>query len=164
MFLYGLLVLVATGLAAVAIWAPRSTAPKFAALVLSALLMAGGYVSLMEVLGRPKPMEVAWTAEQAEDTTVVAARFVEGEAIYLWLESIEAPVPRAYVLPWSMENAKQLNEATRQAEAEGTEVQMRKLSSDEAETDEPLFYARPQAPLPDKTAQTRSDAPAQNTQ
>ena len=154
MFFFGLLVLVATGLAAVAIWAPRAAAPKVAALILSALMMGGGYVSLMEVLGRPKPMEVAWTAERAEDTTVVAARFVEGEAIYLWLESVEAPVPRAYALPWSMENAKQLNEATRRAEAEGTEVQMRQRSSSETETDEPLFYARPQPPLPDKTAQT----------
>jgi len=163
MYLYGLLVLVATGLAAVAIWAPRSPAPKFAALVLTALLMAGGYGGLMEVLGRPKPMKVAWTAEKAEETTVLAARFIEGEAIYLWLESGEAPIPRAYVLPWSMENAKQLNEATRQAESEGTVVQMRKQSSAETETNEPIFYARPQAPLPDKTAQTRSDAPAQNS-
>ncbi len=158
MYLYGLLVLVATGLAAVAIWAPRSSAPKLAALVLTALLMAGGYGGLMEVLGRPKPLEVAWTAEKAGETTVVAARFREGEAIYLWLESEEAPVPRAYVLPWSMENAKQLNEATRQAEAEGTVVQMRKQSEAETETDEPLFYARPQAPLPEKTAQTQGSA------
>ena len=164
MFSYGLLVLVATGLAAVAIWAPRSAPPKFAALTLTALLMAGGYIGLMEILGRPKPMQVAWTAEKAEETTVIAAHFIEGEAIYLWLESGDAPVPRAYVLPWSMENAKQLNEATRQAEAEGTVVQMRKQSRAENESDEPLFYARPQAPLPDKTAQTRSDAPAQNTQ
>lgn len=164
MYFYGLLVLVAAGLAAIAIWSPRAAAPKCAALLLTALLMAGGYGALLEMLGRPKPMAVEWVADWAggsanqedSDATVVAMRLSEGEAIYLWLETKDAPVPRAYALPWSLEQAKQLNEAMREAEANGTKAQMRQGSRRDRATNEPLFYAEPQEALPNKRAQSQS--------
>ena len=154
-YLYGLLVLLAAGLAAIAIWAPRQAMLKLAALALAALLMAGGYGGLLEVLGRPKPVALILSGKTAEDATVVATRIREGEAIYLWLESEAAPVPRAYVLPWSLEDAKQLNKAQRQAKAVGTKVQMRQDVPSDRVTEEPLFYAQPQTALPDKAAQTQ---------
>jgi len=146
--LYTIVVLVAAALAAIAIWAPRSLPLKVSALVLAAALMATGYAGFMEIIGRPKPVSVEWALETIEDAAVVATRLREGEGIYLWLEGRGAQEPRAYVLAWDLRDAKQLQQAMRQAEEQGTVVRMRTMR----ETDEPLFYAEPQSAPPPKAA------------
>ncbi len=92
-----------------------------------------------------------WAKKTVPDATVLGASMREGEAIYLWLQFDEAPEPRAYVLPWSLETAKQLQRATGRAEAQGTAVRMRRPFASEPDANEPLFYAAPQPPLPPKT-------------
>ena len=81
---------------------------------------------------------------------MVGSRLREGEAIYVWIEMADADEPRAYKLPWQQEMAKQLYGAQREAEANGTKVQMRLPFADRVEGQEPLFYALPQLPLPPK--------------
>jgi hypothetical protein len=152
--LYALVVLVAAALAAIAIWAPRGLILKTSAVLLAAGLMAAGYAGFMEIIGRPKPVSVEWALETIEDAAVVATRLREGEGIYLWLEGRGTTVPRAYVLAWDSSDARQLQQAQRQAEDQGTVVRMRAIRDDRRAKDEPLFYAEPQAPPPAKTAQS----------
>ena len=125
------------------------------AIVLSALLMATAYAGFSELLGRPKPADLEWAARNAEEAVVLAAEMQEGEAIYLWLRVDDAAEPRAYVLPWSMEMAKQLHRAQGQAQQQGTQVRMRGPFIDADEGGERMFYAAPQEPLPPKLARAR---------
>ena len=85
---------------------------------------------------------------------MLAADMREGEAIYLWLRMQDIAEPRAYVLPWSIEAAKQLHRAQGEAEKVGAAVLMRGPFIDGDEGGEQMFYAQPQKPLPPKLAQT----------
>ena len=60
-------VLAAVLLATIAIWAPRRTVPRAAAVVLAVTLIPAGYVALTEILGRPKPVAHEWWSGQATD-------------------------------------------------------------------------------------------------
>ena len=150
MYLFTAVVVIAAALAGIAVWAPRALWVKVSALVLAALLMAGAYGGLVDLLGRPKPATMEWVMGAAPEATVLGASLRENEAIYLWLQFDETPAPRAYVLPWSLETAKQLQKATQQAEAQGSAVRMRRPFESTPDPNEPLFYAEPQPPLPPK--------------
>ncbi len=152
-YLYGVIVLVAAALAAIAIRAPRPLALRAGAVVLAGALMATGYAGFAELLGRPKPASLEWVARNTTEATVLAADMREGEAIYLWLQLEDTPEPRAYVLPWSMAAARQLHQAQGKAEEAGTTVRMRGPFRDADEGGERMFYAAPQPPLPPKLAQ-----------
>ncbi len=145
------IVVFVTALAGITVWSPQRLAINVGALGLAALLMASSYGGFVELLGRPKPVSLEWIA-QAEDVTVVGARKREDEAIYLWLEFETASAPRAYVIPWTQENAEQLQKAMRDAEAQGGEVRMRTPFAKRQQTNEPVFYAQPQAAPPPKPA------------
>jgi len=153
--LYGALVLVAAALAAIAIRAPRPLALRAAAVALAGALMATGYAGFTELLGRPKPADLEWAARNASDATVLAAEMREGEAIYLWLNLENDGEPRAYVLPWSKDTARQLHEAQGRAEDNGTEVRLRNPFNEADEGGERMFYAAPQEALPPKLAHMR---------
>lgn len=150
--LYGTMVLVAAALAAIAIGTPRRLALRAGAVVLSGTLMAVGYASFAELLGRPKPASLEWASAATAEATVVASDMREGKAIYLWLLKDGAEAPRAYVLPWSMQAGRALHEATAEAEAQGTKVKMRMPLDAMEDESEPVFYVSPQPPLPAKLA------------
>ncbi len=152
MYLFTAFVVIAASLAGIAIWAPRAVLIKVGALVLAALLMPTAYASLVELLGRPKPVTLEWAMGAVPEATVLGASMRENEAIYLWLRFDGIPEPIAYVLPWNMETAKQLQQAMAQAEADGTVVRMRRPFESDRDPSEPLFYAEPQPPLPTKTS------------
>lgn len=150
MYLYAAVVIIAAALAAIAVGAPRALWVKFSALVLAAFLMAIGYASLVDLLGKPKPADMEWAARTVPEATVIAATMEENRAIYLWLLLEDGVGPRAYALPWSLQSAKQLQRAMQQAEAEGTAVRIRRPFEASEDPDEPLFYAEPQPALPPK--------------
>lgn len=154
-YLYAAAVLIAAGLAAIAIRAQRALWLRAGAIVLSAMLMATAYAGFAELLGRPKPTDLEWAARNADEATVLAADMREGEAIYLWLRVDGIGEPRAYVLPWSMDMAKQLHQAQGQADKDGTQVRVRAPFIDSDESGERMFYADPVKPLPPKLAQAQ---------
>lgn len=148
-YLYAAVVLIAAALASIVLRGSRALSLKVSALVLAALLMATGYVSLVDLLGRPKPAALEWSAQNFNDATVLAAKMLEDEAIYLWVQFDGMREPRAFVLPWSLNVAKELQQAMRAADAQGTLVRMRKALDAQGDPNEPLFYAEPQqAPSP----------------
>ena len=115
------------------------------------VLIAVVYGGCIELLGRPKPLRLEW--RDAADAQVVSAVPVENEAIYVWLIMPDSSEPCAYVLPWSLQAAQQLQEAMSQAEAEGTGVRMTMPFEASLDDREPMFYAMPQPATPPKDYQ-----------
>lgn len=149
-YLYAAAVVLAVALAGIAVWSPRATRIKVVALTLTALIMPTAYASLMDLLGKPKPVTMEWAKRAVAEATVLGASMHEDQAIYLWLQLDDAAAPRAYVLPWDLAAAKGLQQAMRRADEAGTSVRMRRPFDAEAERTEPLFYAEPQPALPPK--------------
>jgi hypothetical protein len=138
-------------LASISIWAPRKIWVRASAVALVAAISVSGYLTLTEMLSRPKPMSLAWAERAVAEAEVLGSTFIEGEAIFVWLRLPDNPEPRAYRLPWNQQQAQQLQDAMNEATEEGTGVRMRMPFQEGVETEEPLFYALPQPPTPDKT-------------
>ena len=139
-------------LATIAIWAPRSVKLKVSALLCASLFLPLGYISLNDILSRPKPISLESVHKQIDEVKIVSALMKEDVGIFLWLQIPEVAEPRSYKLPWSTEVAKQLHKAQQDAEAEGTEVKMKKPFEKNLETREAIFYAAPQPAPPSKAA------------
>ncbi|MEM7259276.1 MAG: hypothetical protein AAF404_18010 [Pseudomonadota bacterium] len=139
-------------LCSISIWAPRSVKMKLAALGCAALFLPVGYVSLNDILSRPKPMMLESLHKNLEEASVISSLMKEDEGIYLWLQLPEVTEPRSYKLPWTDEAAKQLHQARQQAETNGTGVKMKKPFERSMDASDPVFYAPPQAALPPKQA------------
>ncbi|MEM7223444.1 MAG: hypothetical protein AAF495_10720 [Pseudomonadota bacterium] len=140
-------------LAKITIWSPRRLWVKLTALGVTALFLPLAYLAFSDLLSRPKPVQVEWVQRGVKEAEVLAVQYREDEAIYIWLGLAGTPEPRAYALPWSEQAAKQLHEAMREAEEKGTGVQMRDPFEPSHDESEPLFYARPQDPPPEKAQQ-----------
>jgi hypothetical protein len=135
-------------LSLISIWAPRRLAIKGAALTTAVLFLPVSYAALVDLLSKPKPVDLEWWQSDAAEAEGLASRLVEDEAIYLWLQLPEVAEPRAYVLPWNRASAEQLQQAMR--EQQGNGVQMRLPFEPSLEEREPKFYAPPQPALPPK--------------
>ncbi len=136
-------------LASIAIWSPRSLKLKACALLCTALFLPLGYISLNDVLSRPKPVQLETVHKQLEEAAVVSSVMQENIGIYLWLQLPDIEEPRSYKLPWSEQSARELHKAQQEAESQGTKVKMKKPFEPSADDQEPIFYAAPQpAPAP----------------
>ena len=114
-FFFFAAVLAAVLLATVAIWAPRRTVPRAAAVVLAVILIPASYVALTEILGRPKPVAHEWWSGQATTAVLLGTTVDEGRAIYLWVQLDGERRPRYYELPWRRRLAESIQEATDEA-------------------------------------------------
>ncbi len=137
-------------LANIAIWSPRKLRVKVGALATAAVFLPAAYMSLSEMLSRPKPVGSEWARRELAEATVIGAQMVEGKAIYVWLGLEGVKEPRAYTLPWDEKTARQLHGARRNAEASGTKVKMRNPFEQSNDKRERIFYAAPQPPPPVK--------------
>ncbi len=135
----------------ISLWTPRRLAIKGTALATGVLLLPLSYASLVDLLSRPKPIDLEWWQNHAKEATVLGSQMHEGEGIYLWLQLPDVPEPRGYVLPWNRATAEQLQQAQREAEQQdGGEVHMRLPFEPSLEQREPMFYAQPQPAPPPK--------------
>lgn len=150
--LFSIVGILATVLAAIGVGAPRKFWIKVCALVTIALFLPAAYVSLAELLSRPKPVRIEWAQRNAPHATVLGAQLQEGKAIYLWLMLKGHDEPRAYVLPWNKRMARQLHEARQEAGRKGSKVMMRLPFKRQRDDGPKVFYAPPQPPLPPKQA------------
>jgi hypothetical protein len=75
----------------IAIWAPRRVWIKITALTTTALFLLVGYVSLVDLLSRPKPVDMEWAHANAADAAVLGVHMEEDKAIYLWLGFTRRP-------------------------------------------------------------------------
>ena len=88
-------------LANIAVWAPRKLRLKVTALITTALFLPTAYVTLSDLMSRPKPVAIEWLERTLPEATVLSAQLREDVAIYLWLAMEGVEEPRAYALPWS---------------------------------------------------------------
>jgi hypothetical protein len=109
-------------LATIAIWSPKHTRVRVVALVAAVLMLPLGYIELIELLSRPKPMSFEWFNRDTKEATILAVSFEEGASIYLWLQLGDAPKPRYYALPWRQDLAERLEEAVDDAITRGSTV------------------------------------------
>jgi hypothetical protein len=157
-YLFALVAVLAGVVATISVWAPRRLWIKVCALAAATLFMPAAYVALMQLLSMPKPVTFEWWHGQADEATVLGTSMQEEQGIYLWLQLPDVPEPRAYVLPWRRDLAEQLQTALREAEQNGSGVQMRLPFEPTLDDREPKFYALPQPTLPPKDF---NDPPAQ---
>lgn len=148
--LFTIATVLAALLASISIWAPRRLAIKGMALATATLFLPVAYLSFVDLLSKPKPVDLEWWLVEAEEATVLGSALREDEGIYLWLQLPNAAEPRAYRLPWSRETAEQLQGALREAEEQAGQLQMRRPFESSLDDQEPMFYARPQPALPPK--------------
>lgn len=140
----------AGSLALIAIMAPRRKLLKYTALLCTTLFLPVTYLTVNDLLSRPKPMQIEIAQNHLQNAIVTASLMREDEAIYLWLQMPGIREPRSYQLPWNEQMAVELHKAEREAEAEGTEVQMQMPESDTNESDKPQFQATKRIPPPPK--------------
>lgn len=137
-------------LATHSIWAPRKMLVKLSALLTTLLFIPLSYMSMVSLLSKPKPVHLEWWRANEKEATVLGSLMREGHGIYLWLQMADLVEPRSYVLPWNQELALQLQRALREAEKNGTSVQMRLPFEPSLDNGKPKFYALPQPALPPK--------------
>ena len=83
----------------ISLWTPRRLAVKGTALATGVLLLPLSYASLVDLLSRPKPIDMEWWQDHAKEATVLGSKMQEGQGIYLCLQLPDVPEPRGYVLP-----------------------------------------------------------------
>ncbi len=105
---FSLLVGVATALAAIAVWTPRRTAIRAVAVVVAAIFVPVAYLSMNDLLSKPKPMEHEWFKRHVDEAVILGVSLDEGKAIYLWLRLDDSLQPRFYTLPWRTQLAEKL--------------------------------------------------------
>lgn len=144
--------LLVAALATICIWSRHRLWPKVTAIILAALFLPAVHFAIVDLLSRPKPVSLEWSAENLAEATVLGAQFKEGDRIFLWLRVDGVEEPRYYAQPWNEEIAKQLYGAQQEAEERGTEVRMKQSSAEAHDESEMMFYATPQPELPPKQA------------
>lgn len=110
-YLFAAAVATAAVLAAIAIWSPRATWIRVAALLVTAAILPLAYVQMTTLLSKPKPFDFAWFERNVERAAVLGVSLHEGKAIYLWLRLDGAAQPGYYVLPWRQRIAENLEDA-----------------------------------------------------
>ena len=119
-------------LATVAIWAPRRTAPRAAAVILAVAVIPASYVALTEILGRPKPVAHEWWSDRVTDAVLLGTSVDEGRAIYLWVQLEGETRPRYYTLPWRRTVAERIQEVTDEAIRTRGRIEIKDLFSSRA--------------------------------
>ena len=149
-FLFLFVLALTLALTALVINLPAHPGVKALALSLAAGLLCSFYFSGSELLGRPKPAQLALLERATDEVTVVSSLYIEGEAIYLWLVFHEQRVPRAYRMPWSQAAAEALRRAQGEAEINGTLVRMRSPFLQGTADQDVQFFAPPPPAMPPK--------------
>ena len=131
-FFYLAAISAAVLLATVAIWAPRRTPPRAAAVILAVAVIPASYAALAELLGRPKPVDHEWWSDRTATAVLLATSVDEGRAIYLWVHLDGETRPRYYQLPWRRTLAERIQEVTDEAIQTRGRIEIKDLFSRKA--------------------------------
>ena len=149
LFIFVLVVALTAILMIVGVSAPGKLSLKIISIAAAAALMPAAYLSLGELLSRPKPVWLEWAQHRLAEATLLASRLDEGKAIYLWLEIDGVAAPRAYAMPWNQQHAQELQDAQRAAAKNGSLVRVRQPFEQSLDESEQQFSEAPQPrPIP----------------
>lgn len=124
-YLFVALIVIAALLAGIAVWAPRRTLPRALSIFLVLLIIPLTYLTILELLSKPKPLSYELFANKAQEAEVLGVSLDEGRAIYLWLRLDDAIEPRYYALPWRQQLAEKLQSLVDDAITEDGSVKIR---------------------------------------
>ena len=159
-FLFGIMAILVLILTWVSISHVKSLLFRTILVVLFASFLPLGYVSLAELLGRPKPISLIWLksriiADVKElDAKVLGYTLIENRGIYPYLRLPARKEPLSIVLPWSLKLAKELKGGMRRARESGKILRMRIQFENSLDRNERKFYEPPQPALPMKQVPT----------
>jgi len=100
-------------------------------------------VALIQVLGHHRP--VWFDTDISTENHILAAKMIEGEAIWLYLDRPGEPL--ALVLPWSRDAAQGLQDAMRESNRRGRDGALMKFDPS-LDDNEPQFHPLPQEAVP----------------
>ncbi|NKB61319.1 MAG: hypothetical protein GKR95_03980 [Gammaproteobacteria bacterium] len=147
--LYLLFVLLGCMLATIAVWSRKSLGVRMLAIVALAGMILLNYSALVNLLGRPQPIDSLGSSSIDKDAIVLAASMAEGESIYLWLRLPNEYQPRYYRMDWNYEDAVALKKAMDRSTREESTLMMNHDYETSLEIGkEPLFYTMPHERLP----------------
>lgn len=126
------------------VWSRRDTVWRHIAMVALLPMWLVLAVLIADALGHHRPLEIAWNVDG--ESRVLAAKMVQGEAIYLYVETGD-PEPTALVLPWDDKVAEQLQEAMRKSAESGQQGALMRYKHS-WDTNPPQFHPLPIPPLP----------------
>lgn len=149
---FAIATLLVAALAAICIWSRQRLWLKIGTIAIMAIFLPVSYLTVVDLLSRPKPLSMEWASRDLSEATVLGAHLKEGERIFLWLQVDGINEPRYYALPWDEQVAKQLYGAQQEADEKGTEVRMTQPFATSYDYAETLFYALPQPARPPKEA------------
>ena len=132
-----------------AVWSRRDTWARPAAVLLFLIGIPVVGAAAIESLGWHKPLRLVWDLEPG-DHRVLAAKMVQDQGIYLYLDDPVRIEPRPVLLPWDNEAANRIQKLMDEAvpDAQGQFVMRYEPSLDVAA---PQFHPLPQPPaLPPK--------------
>lgn len=84
-------------------WGRWKVAAVLVFVALTVIINAGA----IELLGKPKPISLVF--HDLKGSTIIAYTFIEGKSIYLWVDLNGAPM--TLVLPWSVRDAQDIQDA-----------------------------------------------------
>ena len=154
MMIYEILImlslLLGSALVSTTIWTRTQTRLRLMAMVMFVamlpLLAGSGFMAL----GHPAPWVQMLTVPEGEHL-VLGVRFIQDEAIYLWLDFKEEDAPRSFYLPWSDSEAKRIQDMIEREKATGRRVVVGTLTPTESQPDGGrMYYLEPQPRMPDK--------------
>ena len=131
----------------------KKTYTKFLTLILGISIFLISYVSLLEILSRPKPKNLEILHKYVEEVTLLHVSWVEGEAIHILIRLDGVKEPRLYSFPWDPIQAQEFDEALEKGRENGEEVKIANpFYPTNAEERKTLVYTAPAKPLPPKEA------------
>ncbi|NKB76211.1 MAG: hypothetical protein GKR96_03990 [Gammaproteobacteria bacterium] len=147
--LYLLFTLVSCILATIAVWSRKNLKVRTLAVLALAAMVLLNYGALVNLLGRPQPINNLGSASLDKDAIVLAVSMAEGESIYLWLRLPDEHQPRYYRMNWNHEDAVTLKRAMDRSTRESSALMMNYDYETSLEIGkEPLFYTMPHERLP----------------
>ena len=129
----------------------NKTNTKFFTLILGISIFLTSYVSLLEILSRPKPKNLEILNKYVEEVTLLHVSRVEGEAIHILIRLDGVKEPRLYSFPWDHIQAQEFDEALEKGRENNEEVRISNpFFVSNLEERKTLIYSSPAKPLPAK--------------
>jgi energy-coupling factor transporter transmembrane protein EcfT len=126
---------------------------KFFTLFLGVSVFILTYVSLLEILSRPKPKELELLKRYVKEITLLHVTWVENEAIHLLIRLDGIKEPRLYSFPWDPIQAQEFDEAIEKGRENNEEVRISNpFFVSNIEEKKQIIYTSPAKPLPAKKA------------
>ena len=129
----------------------KKTYIKVFSLILGISIFIISYVSLLEILSRPKPKNLEILNKYVKEVTLLHVSWIEGESIHILIRLDGIKEPRLYSFPWDPIQAQEFDEALENGRENNEEVRISNpFFVSNLEERKTLIYSSPARPLPAK--------------